>query len=287
MELCKADIYFIIVIIFMMYLFYKIQNPTKENIKESFAVQDDVKAAINEVYQADVDAIRNLSAVATKLQAGGLTAAGNLSVAGELYANSWVRPRGNAGLYFEDHGGGWHMSDNTWIRSYGGKNVYCDKELVGSYVRSDGDLQVNGNSKVNGKIDASHVYSGGEIRANRMFTEADLTVGGTINIFGFDFKRLTSMLTCAGFAINGDGSTFLLHEGDHQLRGGGLFGDIWADDRWDAVWIYRGWHLQCFDGNSFDGAVIVNHHNRGSNIPERIRNINDKTCSYKARWAGW
>jgi hypothetical protein len=47
---------------------------------EGFAAIDDARQAVKEVYNADVDAIRNLSAVATKLQAGGLTHPGRLTV---------------------------------------------------------------------------------------------------------------------------------------------------------------------------------------------------------------
>jgi hypothetical protein len=41
-----------------------------------------------------------------------------------FYSNDWFRATGNSGFYFEDHGGGWQMTDNTWIRSHGNKNIY-------------------------------------------------------------------------------------------------------------------------------------------------------------------
>jgi len=47
---------------------------------EGFAAIDDARQAVRELYNADVDAIRNLSTVATKLQAGGLTHPGTLTV---------------------------------------------------------------------------------------------------------------------------------------------------------------------------------------------------------------
>jgi hypothetical protein len=46
--------------------------------KEGFDATSDVKAAINELYKGDVEAIRNLSSIATKLMTGGLTVPGNL-----------------------------------------------------------------------------------------------------------------------------------------------------------------------------------------------------------------
>ena len=79
---------------------------------------------------------------------GNLTATGSINANGGIYAYDWFRARGNNGFYFEDRGGGWNMTDTAWIRSYGGKSVYSDQE----------------------------------IRANRMTTEADMNIGGSLNI---------------------------------------------------------------------------------------------------------
>ena len=43
---------------------------------------------------------------------------------GQFYANDWFRAEGTAGLYFQTYGGGWYMSDTTWIRSYNNKSIY-------------------------------------------------------------------------------------------------------------------------------------------------------------------
>ncbi|MES2286989.1 MAG: tail fiber domain-containing protein [Bacteroidota bacterium] len=62
-----------------------------------------------------------------------------------IYANNWFRAQGSCGLYFQDYGGGWHMSDGTWIRSYGGKNVYVDAQL-----RADGGIVSGGLGSLGG-----------------------------------------------------------------------------------------------------------------------------------------
>lgn len=56
-----------------------------------------------------------------------------------IYANNWFRVNGeNAGIHWQKYGGGWHMTDNDWIRSYNGKNIYtsgkmrCDAGFEGS-----------------------------------------------------------------------------------------------------------------------------------------------------------
>ncbi|MFN0203550.1 MAG: shufflon system plasmid conjugative transfer pilus tip adhesin PilV, partial [Bacteroidia bacterium] len=67
-----------------------------------------------------------------------------LHVAGDVYANGgWLRASGNAGFYCETHGGGWHMTDATWMRSYNDKAVY-----VNNVVRANGGFQVDGNQVI-------------------------------------------------------------------------------------------------------------------------------------------
>ena len=44
--------------------------------------------------------------------------------------------RGNGGLYFQDHGGGWYMSDNDWIRAHWNKNIY-----TAGKIKADGGFE--------------------------------------------------------------------------------------------------------------------------------------------------
>jgi hypothetical protein len=68
-----------------------------------------------------------------------------LHAAGDIYANGGhLRVSGNNGLYFETHGGGWHMTDGTWIRAVNGKNVY-----------TTGDMHCNGSMYCNGEVRAA------------------------------------------------------------------------------------------------------------------------------------
>jgi len=54
-----------------------------------------------------------------------------LDVLGDILAAGWLRTSGNAGWYSETYGGGWFMTDVTWLRAYGSKNVWTDS-LLGS-----------------------------------------------------------------------------------------------------------------------------------------------------------
>ena len=59
------------------------------------------------------------------------------------YATDWFRAKGNSGFYFQDHGGGWYMSDNDWIRTWGSKALY-----VNNTIRSTNYQAMYGNTSV-------------------------------------------------------------------------------------------------------------------------------------------
>ena len=41
------------------------------------------------------------------------------------YTSNWFRSTGATGWYSESYGGGIHMQDSTWVRTYNGKSFYC------------------------------------------------------------------------------------------------------------------------------------------------------------------
>jgi len=115
----------ILYVIICVYILYKIYNKNTEN----FAVIDDVKSAINDVYKADVDAIRNLSAIASKLQAGGATVPGNLTVTGNSNLNGTITTGQRIFAATGNRGGG------IWVDGTGEGNK-------GSFVGCQGDGSV-------------------------------------------------------------------------------------------------------------------------------------------------
>lgn len=54
---------------------------------------------------------------------GGAPTTYKLSVTGDIFATNWLRTSGNNGWYNDTHGGGWHMSDATWMRVTNGKPI--------------------------------------------------------------------------------------------------------------------------------------------------------------------
>lgn len=53
-----------------------------------------------------------------------LNANGRISTTSDIYSAGWVRAGGSNGFYCESYGGGWHMTDSTWIRAYNNKQIY-------------------------------------------------------------------------------------------------------------------------------------------------------------------
>jgi microcystin-dependent protein len=93
----------IICFILIAYLFNN-QRDIKENMAD---VPADIKEAIKQVYMVDVEAIRNLSNVATQLQAGGLTIPGDLRIKGNLYLGNREKDQWIFHSPPDDRGGLW------------------------------------------------------------------------------------------------------------------------------------------------------------------------------------
>nr|DAP08777.1 MAG TPA: shufflon protein [Caudoviricetes sp.] len=70
--------------------------------------------------------------------------------AATFYANDWFRAKGNTGFYFQDHGGGWYMQDDTWIKSWGSKSIY-----TAGRMKADGGFE--GKASSAGRADSSTV----------------------------------------------------------------------------------------------------------------------------------
>lgn len=70
---------------------------------------------------------------------------GELNVTGAITApegtlrddgGGWVRTYGNTGWYNGTHGGGWYMTDNSYLRAYNNKNVYTPGTIYGGNIRT-------------------------------------------------------------------------------------------------------------------------------------------------------
>lgn len=90
-----------------------------------------------------------------------LSAYGRISTTGDIYSSGWIRAGGTNGFYCESYGGGWHMTDSTWIRAYNNKQIYTastspdaihtaggmnasGRIYTGSYMQAMGGLNIAG-----------------------------------------------------------------------------------------------------------------------------------------------
>jgi hypothetical protein len=76
-----------IIFIFLFHQYWCSFSKTKESMTN---VSNDIKEAVKQVYLADVEAIRNLSEVASKLQSGALTIPGDLIVKGQIKTDKTI-----------------------------------------------------------------------------------------------------------------------------------------------------------------------------------------------------
>ena len=73
--------------------------------------------------------ITSTSKIDAEVRVKNLGAGFSTTIENTIMATNWVRAMGNTGIYFQDHGGGLYMSDNTWIRTWAGKALQVDNTI--------------------------------------------------------------------------------------------------------------------------------------------------------------
>lgn len=74
---------------------------------------------------------------------------------GEVHVGGWIRSWGGHGWYSESFGGGWHMTDPNWVRSYNDRGIYTGGTIQSGHMVSNtaevyGNLTVHGGSYTGG-----------------------------------------------------------------------------------------------------------------------------------------
>lgn len=66
----------------------------------------------------------------------------------EVYVSRWVRFTGASGVYWTAYSGGWTMNDATYIRSYGGKSLWIEGNIIANgEVTAYSDIRLKSNIK--------------------------------------------------------------------------------------------------------------------------------------------
>lgn len=111
--------------------------------------------------------------------AGNVNAAGNMTAGGETTTDGWFRTTGDTGWYSNKWGGGFYMSDGSWVRTYNDKNMYTGGQMQAGALRSNSTLSVAGDSTVGGQqLIAGNQTVGGKIMATSSMTPGQIAVNG-------------------------------------------------------------------------------------------------------------
>ena len=123
------------------------------------------------------------------------------------YTSNWFRSTGSTGWQSQTYGGGWYMSDSTWIRTYGSKSVYQDTGQIRTdgYLVTNGGITVGATSPNNGTY-KSHVtgnsWSSGYIRAGAGFYHNSVNSNSYVLLAGGSYKSLADFWTGTRYWAN-------------------------------------------------------------------------------------
>ena len=111
------------------------------------------------------------------------------------YTSNWFRSTGSTGWCSQTYGGGWYMTDSTWIRTFGSKSVYQNTGQIRTdgYLVTNGGITVGATSPNNGTY-KSHVtgnsWSSGYIRAGAGFYHNSVNSNSYVLLAGGSYKSL-------------------------------------------------------------------------------------------------
>ena len=131
----KIDLVFLIILGIVIGYVFMLHRIDKVESMADVAISDQVKEAVRQVYLADVEAIRNLSNIATQLQTNGLTVPAHMNIKGKMNIGSNTNAKDFPdwlGLSVENAG---DSNIRLKTKSDDNKNVYM--------VNRDGNFKVN------------------------------------------------------------------------------------------------------------------------------------------------
>ena len=219
------------------------------------------------------------------LRSGNWRTVGSMT-ANTFYADDWFRARGNSGLYFQDHGGGFYMSDNDWIRVNGNKHIYtagkmkADGGFEGTATKSHYPNGFNasnynnqgwGNQAGTTKV-AWYTSNGGGIDFREEGDKLNVKIDGTFyqeegTYRVLDERSLSSILGLIDAANTGAVESQLEKNGYIKLRNGLIVqwgsvningGSQYGNTNINLIKKYNSAHFVCIPVGNGRGNVFIN-----------------------------
>jgi hypothetical protein len=147
----------------------------------------------------------------------------------------------------------------------------------------------------NGETDFKSLNS--KVVSTNKITADKLCIGDTCINSEAELKKLKSLKSVGGYVLDGQGSTHLLiegeHEGHHKHMEHNDYYYSWAGDRWDIAYIFRGWKVTFY--HHFLGDNNKNEKQEVSNTeswkPKRVNldnfGMGDAVNAVKVEWIGY
>lgn len=126
----------------------------------------------------------------------GLSAHARIGTTADIYSAGWIRAGGTNGFYCESYGGGWHMTDSTWIRAYNNKQIYTASTSPDAFhtlggVNASGRIYAGSYIETHGGLVCAGVGNSGGASGFNVYASfygndqhGGIEIGASDNVFG-------------------------------------------------------------------------------------------------------
>jgi len=146
-----------------------------------------------------------------------------LDVSGDIHASGWLRTTGNCGWYSQTYGGGWYMTDSTYIRAYGGKKVYSGNGYLAPYSGNTWITMATRANIIDGdqnqSTDSAHALF--RVKSSSGHAVCFGGLGDTVGFYGFYKSRIDANSNGTDWETTWDATNgTITHVGNFLATGG-------------------------------------------------------------------
>lgn len=187
-----------------------------------------------------------------------LHAYGRINANTDIWSKGWLRTEGPVGWYSESYGGGWYMTDSTWIRAYNNKQIYTGSTSADA-IHTAGGMNASG-----------RIYSGSFMQANGGFNCAGVLNSGGANGFNV-YADFHGSGNHGGIEIAASDNVFGIgvHSNDHMYWWWTNSGSVGSSSNKSYIMEYGGGTWQ-FTGNIGATGGITAMTSSDENLKNRL-----------------